>query len=308
MVRKILKWAGIVVGVLVGLVVIALATIYFSVEIRLNRTYTFTPEKVEVPTDAASIAEGKRQVTMRGCSVCHGPDLAGRAMIDDPKIAIVYAANLTSGKGGVGATFTTDDWTRAILHGVKPDGKTVVIMPAWEFWAGMTNAQLGDVIAYLKSLPPVDRVIPERQIAFPIRAAIALGQLDASHFFPGEGIDHSAQRPAPVPVAETAEYGKTLAIMCTSCHNPDFTGGPVKGRPPTPGEPDPQNITPDKTSGIGKWTKDDFFKAIHEGVRPDGSKLSNAMPWENFKLMTDTELGAVWAYLQSLPPRPYGSQ
>jgi mono/diheme cytochrome c family protein len=307
MLKKILKWVGIVLGGIVVLALLAAAYIYFSPEERANRTYTIKPEKVEIPTDAASIAEGKRLVTIAACDGCHGKDLSGQAMFDDPAVGKVYSMNLTSGKGGVGATFTDEDWVRAIRHGVKPDGHPVQVMPAWEFYA-YPDADLGKMIAYLKTLPPVDHEIPEKQYAFPIRMAITLGLLEGKLFVPAEYIPHDAPRPAPIPVAESVEYGQYLAVRCTSCHGAGFSGGPIPGAPEIPGEAVPQNITPNKQTGIGKWAKADFVKALREGKRPDGSTLQPPMPWEHFKEMTDTEIGALWVFLQSVPAKDWGKR
>jgi mono/diheme cytochrome c family protein len=196
---------------------------------------------------------------------------------------------------------------RAIRHGVKPDGHPVQVMPAWEFYS-MPDADLGKVVAYLKTLPPVDHEIPDKQYAFPLRMAVALGILDNKLYLPAEYIPHDAPRPEPIPVAETVAYGQYLAIRCTSCHGAGFSGGLEPGAPQIPGDAVAQNITPDKQSGIGNWTKADFVKAMREGKRPNGSTLQKPMPWDHFKYMTDTEIGALWVYLQSVPAKPWGNR
>lgn len=58
----------------------------------------------------------------------------GRVFLDEPAIGRFVASNLTRGKGGVGASYTDDDWVRAIRHGVGPDGKALLIMPSQEFF------------------------------------------------------------------------------------------------------------------------------------------------------------------------------
>lgn len=68
------------------------------------------------------------------------------------------------------------------------------------------------------------------------------------------------------------------------------------------------NITPDPATGIGRWTKMDFYTAVRSGKRPDGSSIDPFMPWGTFKQMTDTELDALWAFLQTQPPRPAGQR
>jgi hypothetical protein len=71
----------------------------------------------------------------------------------------------------------------------------------------------------------------------------------------------------------------------------------VPGTPPD--FPDSQNLTP---AAIGSWQEADFFRAIREGKRPDGSVLADFMPWRTYAKMSDVELSALWAYLRTLPP------
>lgn len=75
--RVFLKWLGIVLGALLGLLVIVLGVLYFKGSAMLNRTYTITPENIAIPTDAASIERGRHFVKTI-CTDCHGADLAGR--------------------------------------------------------------------------------------------------------------------------------------------------------------------------------------------------------------------------------------
>jgi hypothetical protein len=74
----------------------------------------------------------------------------------------------------------------------------------------------------------------------------------------------------------------------------------VPGTPPS--FPDARNITTDPVSGIGKWSKENFYAALRTGKRPDGSDLNTFMPWKAFATLTDTELDALWAFLQTVPP------
>ena len=62
---------------------------------------------------------------------------------------------------------------------------------------------------------------------------------------------------------------------------------------------------PNLTSGgnLGDWSEADFVKTIHTGIRPDGSILTEDMPWRVYTRMTDEDLGAIFQYLMSLPAR-----
>ena len=66
------------------------------------------------------------------------------------------------------------------------------------------------------------------------------------------------------------------------------------------------NITPHET-GLKGWSENDFIRALREGKRKDGTAIDNAMPWKVYGQMTDTEIKAVWAYLQTVPPLEKGN-
>ena len=92
-----------------------------------------------------------------GCTKCHGEDLSGKMLSDDPFIGTIPAANLTSGKGGVGASYRDADWIRAIRYGIEPDGHATIFM---NNYAALSDQDLGDLIAYLKQISPVDAKYP----------------------------------------------------------------------------------------------------------------------------------------------------
>lgn len=290
--KKILKWIGIVVGGLVGVILLALAGLYLSAEFRFNKTYDIAPEPVTIPTDAASLKIGKHWAEMQ-CQSCHGEDLGGGPFFEDPSLGYVDAPNLTSGKGGIGATYTDADWVRAIRHGVKPSGLSVFIMPSNDYYY-YSDADLGGIIAYVKSVPPVDRETRPRGLAPMAKVLYTLGAF--GNLLYAETIQHDVRPPAP-PIGVTVDYGEYLsnANGCPSCHGPQLNGA----QPAEPGAPFAPNLTPGGEL-IG-WSEADFFKAIRQGVTPSGRQLGDAMPWKGLGKMTDDELKAVWLYLQSLP-------
>ena len=106
--------------------------------------------------------------------------------------------------------------------------------------------------------------------------------------------------------SELVDKGKylTTAGGCISCHtNPG--GEPFAGNRaiPTPfGTIYSSNITPDKETGIGKYTNDQFYKALHEGMMANGEYLYPAMPFTSFTKVTRDDVLAIKAYLFSLKP------
>lgn len=289
---KILKWIGIVLGGLVLLIALAAGGMIASSTNRFTKTYDIQAETITVPTDETSLAIGKHWAEMH-CQGCHGEDLSGGPFFEDPTIGYVDAPNLTSGKGGVGATNTDADWVRAIRHGVKADGTSVFIMPSNDFYY-LSDTDLAGIIAYVKSVPPVDNEIRERTFKPFAKILYAVGAF--GNLLYAETIQHDVRPPAPA-VGLTVEYGKYLADAhgCKSCHGEALSGD----QPAEPGAPLAPNLTPGGELAV--WTEADFFNTLRTGVTPSGHELSESMPWQGLGKMTDDELKAVWMYLQSLP-------
>jgi hypothetical protein len=108
-IRKILKWIGIMLGSLVGLLVLAFITLYIIGTVKWNRLhgkYDVPVETITIPTDQASIARGKHIATIRMCGHCHMDNLSGQTA-RVPGLVTLSVPNLTSGVGGVGPTTQT---------------------------------------------------------------------------------------------------------------------------------------------------------------------------------------------------------
>lgn len=175
---KVLKWIGYILGGIVVIIVIALGVFYFMSTQKLGNSFETTPDAITIPTDAESIARGQHFVeSISDCVGCHTPNLGGQMFIDDPSFAQLAAPNLTSGQGGIGGTYTDEDWVRALRHGVAGDGRQLMIMPS-HWYNYLQDDDLGAIIAYLKTVPPVDQAWPARSVAFiPTRILISLGAL-----------------------------------------------------------------------------------------------------------------------------------
>ena len=294
--KKVFKWIGIVLGSLVGLVVISVLTLFMMGNARLNKTYDFPPSNLTIPTDAESIAHGQH-IAESLCEGCHSPDLSGISnWFDGGPLGTIDSANLTSGNGGVGQTFTDEDFVRAIRHGIDPTGKPT-FMPAVVSTSHMSDEDLADVIAFVKSVPPVDHMTYGKQFTPLAKIMFAVGVLPP---FPVEVVSHETHVTAPTP-AVTVEYGSYLVDThdCHVCHGQNMNGGKF---------PDPtiKLITPNLTQGgdLSAWTEADFLNTLKTGVTLRGHQLSDNMPWKEFSHMTDDELKAIWMYLQSLPKLP----
>jgi cytochrome c553 len=301
---RALRILGYTLAGLVGVLVVALAVIYVLSARRMGRSYAAVRgHAVAVPTDPAAVLRGEKVATVRGCTNCHTADAGGGVFIDVPPVAQLHAANLTTGRGGVAARYAEpEDWERAIRQGVAPDGRALLFMPAQEFYP-MSDADLGDLIAWLKALPPVDREFGPQRVGPIGRVLLLTGKVP---LLPAELVDHEAPRPAPVAPGVSVDYGRYLATNCTGCHGEGFAGGRIPGAPPEMQVP--LNLTPDNATGLGRWTQADFDRALRTGVRPDGRRLGKDMPVAAFAHFTDDEVAALWLYLRSLPVRPFGSR
>jgi mono/diheme cytochrome c family protein len=292
--NRVTKWIGRGLVGLLGLLVIAIALVYAISSRRINKVYTVNDPAPAIPTDSASIAKGQHFVQAIGkCASCHGDDYAGKVIVDDGVIGRIYSANLTRGKGGIGASFTDADYVRAIRHGIKKDGRPILFMPTDSYYY-INDDDLASAIAYLKTVPAIDAAIPAARL---LPVARALFVLTDFPLIPSERIPHNARRPPRIPAGPTREYGEylTTAGACRSCHLQDLSGGvPIANNLLS------ANLTP---AAIGKWSESDFHKVLTTGIRPDGRMISAVMPWPYTRFLTDEEIEAMWLYIHSLPPK-----
>jgi mono/diheme cytochrome c family protein len=246
-----------------------------------------------------AIARGKHLVEARyGCSLCHGANLAGGVMMDDPAIGVIRGPNLTRGKGGLPANYAMADWDRIVRHGLKPDG-TPAVMPSQDFFA-MSDHELSDIVAYVRSVPPVDAEVPAPAFGPIGKLLLALDKFPLSA---DKLHDHRQQHGSAAPAAaDTAEFGAHLAATCTGCHRENLAGGPMPFGPPD--WPSAANLTRD-AAGLAGWSFEDFDRALTAGIAKGGRKLREPMTHvlPGTRAMTPTERKALWRHLTALPAR-----
>lgn len=121
--------------------------------------------------------------------------------------------------------------------------------------------------------------------------------------------------PFKAQAADDVARGKYLVSVagCNDCHTPGyffgkpdnsrFLGGSEVGfEIPGAGIFHGPNLTPDKETGLGSWSDAQIVTALTTGKRPDGRELAGVMPWRAFANFTQADLGAIVAYLRTLPP------
>ncbi len=247
-----------------------------------------------------AIANGQHLVQSRvGCSGCHDKDFGGGVIIDAPILGHWAAPNLTTGKGSVTLEYTASDWDHAVRHGLRRGGRSSS-MPAIEF-VNLSDHELSDIVAYIRSMPPVDRDMGRVKFG-PVFSFVMAFDSSALVAF---NVDHQkAHAVEPPAAAPTAEYGEHLVQVCRGCHGANLSGGKIQG---DPNMPIVANLTPHET-GLKDWTEEDFIRALREGKRKDGRQLSEYMPWKAYGQMGDAELKAIWAYLRTVPPVEKGKR
>jgi mono/diheme cytochrome c family protein len=213
-----------------------------------------------------------------------------------------YATNITP--GGIG------DWTdgeilRAITTGVSKDGRALFPIMPYLYLGKADKEDVYSVIAYIRTLDPVEKTYPKAESDFPFNFIINLIPTKANF------------QPAPNPSDKVA-YGKYLAWSCIECHTvaekgqiilEQAYGGGFKFPLETGGTVYSPNITPDMETGIGKWTEEQFIRRFKQ-YQDSGFVLSSVgenefqtyMPWQMFSGMTESDLSALYAYLRTVKP------
>jgi mono/diheme cytochrome c family protein len=256
-----------------------------------DRIYRPPADAVPIPTDTGSIARGKHLVeAVAVCTICHGDDLAGKLAFDDPFLGHGYTANLTRGRGGIGNRYQAADWIRSIRYGVRPDGSGIAFMPS-DHYNAISDADLGAMIAYLRSVPPVDNERTSVELNPWARLLIAaglFGQVNRTAL-----IDLSTPR-----TRAPRDAGEYLADVggCSFCHGPGLAGS----QGPEPGAPAAPNLTGD--GSLRQWTLAEFITSMRNGLADDGHAINpKYMPWQGYRKMTDPELAAIWRFAGHQP-------
>jgi cytochrome c553 len=293
--KKALKWTGIVLGSLILIIMVVALYLSNKFNSEFEQTYTIEPAPVAIPTDSASIARGR--ILSVGCANCHDNDLAGKLFFDDPSLGKVASPNLTRAAGSETEGYTDVDFVGAIRHGLNKKGNPLMVMPS-ESYANFSDEDLGSLIAFLKTLQPIERSFEKRQLTFMAQVMAGAGLFGNMNAY--SKINHEVVKniSAP-PISNSIEYGRYVTRWdgCIVCHGENFGGG----KSPDPISPPVPDVT--KSGNIGKWTLEQFVATFRTGKTPEGKVLdAKFMPFSSVGALSDIEIEAVYNYLQSLPP------
>jgi mono/diheme cytochrome c family protein len=262
----------------------------------------------------AEIARGKYVFGATGGCGCHTesgnppkPANSGGRKYEGP-FGTVYSSNITPDpKTGIG-NWTDEQIITAIRLGRRPNGERLVPVHPYTVFNGMSADDLRVLVAFLRTVPPVNRPTPSKKLV-PLFESLALPAWLAA-FAPRE------TPPAAAPTAGVArgEYLVRAVAHCGECHSPRtltqatdnsrFLGGNAKG-PEGAAMP---NITPDSDTGIGKWSEEEIADYLGSGNKPDGDVAGGLMAeviegtLAGYKDLTQSDRLAIARYLKTVPP------
>jgi cytochrome c553 len=274
---RILGTGMLALAVMTGL---ALSLIYLASEPQLRRTYVVALTPIVVPTDAASIIEGRRLATIRGCNDgCHGKGVSGTVFWDDPGIVKMVAPDLTR----VAAQLSDPELERVIRHGVRKNGHTTWGMPSSMYYH-LSDEDLGRIIAFLRSLPVGNG--PEAEVRFGPLGRIEI--LKNPLYAYAEEIAQGA--PWMTEADARGEYGRGryfALTVCTECHGMSLDGA-YDGSAP--------NLVI-----VAAYSKPAFEELMATGVPVGGQKLDlmEEVARERFSHFTKDEVDALYNYLSA---------
>jgi cytochrome c553 len=256
---------------------------------------------VALSTDPAVIDRGAYLYKSRGCAECHGADGAGKVVVDDGGF-FVKAPQIAPGGASVTSGYMPVDWVRTIRHGVKPNGEPVFVMPSEDF-NRLTDADVGAIVSYVRSMPAVMGTPSEIRVPLVVRFFYAAGMIpDAA-----AKIDHSLPPAQAFATDDAAAHGAYVAAACKGCHNEFLSGGPIVGAPPT--WPPAANLTPGPDSALSRYPTAEALAAMfRSGKRPDGSAVSTVMPFGMLGQMSDDDIGALYGFLKTVPAATHGGR
>lgn len=281
---------GAIAALLLGIVAAAAAAcgIYLADE-RRNRHIDIKPRPVAYTTDVQTLERGRYLYASRGCTDCHGAQGTGREFVNDGKGTRIVGPNITA--AGVVARYQPEDWDGAIRHGVKPNGRPLLVMPS-EDYNRLTNDDLAALVSYVRQLPPQPGEQAVVELPRPAWVLYGLGLVpDAA-----ARIDHQLAPSRPVAAGVTLANGQYVANMCIGCHQADLSGGRIAGGPPD--WPAAADIRPGAPAMARYATPGSFVAMLRSGKRPDGTPIQ-VMPFESLGQLSDTDAQALYLYLNT---------
>ncbi len=219
---------------------------------------------------------------------------------------VLYSKNITPDSAtGIG-TWTDAEIIRAITQGINKKGDTLFPLMPYANFNRMAKSDLLSIVAYIRTLKPINNKVPDRQLMIPISMA-----------YPAPALQKSIDGNEMPSENDSVKYGGYLVMMagCSDCHTPYVKGQPDFAHAFGGGNEfklssfkvNSANITPDSVTGIGSWNETAFlgkFLPYRDSKNYDMNpgKMNTAMPVSEFAGMTDGDLKSIYAYLRTVKP------
>jgi mono/diheme cytochrome c family protein len=245
-----------------------------------------------------------------GCVGCHtearqgAVAFAGGRALKTP-FGTFYGPNLTPDQNAGIGRWSEQDFVKAMRRGLRPDGANYFPAFPYPSFTKIADADLKDLWAYLRSLPPSARANQPHDLRFPFSWRLLVWVWKWLFFTPGP----FTPDPSRSAALNRGAYLVDALGHCGECHTPrNFLGGPKTSRylagGKLPGEGSAPNLTPTR---LKKWDTKDLRDFLQTGMTPDGDVVAETMGeviTNTTSKLTSPDLDAVLAYLRSLPPLP----
>lgn len=264
--------------------------------------------------DQQRIERGRYLLHAGGCVTCHTVDdpdeedfLAGGRALETP-FGTFYSPNITPDpETGIG-NWSEEVFITAFREGLAPDGRRYYPAFPYSSYTGITDEDLLDLKAYLFSLEPVHRPNREHDLSW-FAFRVGMGFWNWLNFDPG---------PFEPDPGQSEQWNRGAYLVrhlghCGECHTPrTWTGGLdedyyLAGSREGPDGGTVPNITPDRETGIGRWSTEDIVFFLDIGMLPDGDFTGGAMGpviRDSTSHLTEEDRRAIAVYLRSLEPLP----
>lgn len=292
---------------LVGALLLVVAGLVIRARWIISRNYAHIP-LVPIAADRSEAGVKRGEMLFQSlCLECHGGAdgrATGKRLAEVPAfLGTFFSANLAHPERGVHRR-SDGELARTLRSGVLPDGR---FSPPMGSFARLGDTDVAAILGYLRSSPPA--LVPGGPEQ-PRSEISLLGQLILTVI---AGVQVEAPRVGiPVPTrAPTIEYGRYMVqIMdCAECHTEGFSSdkmthpsafaGGFELTDPTGVKIWSKNITPDEATGIGRWSLEDFERAVTRGVTHEGYMVRKPMPL--YARFERVEVEAIYRFLRTVP-------
>lgn len=269
------------------------------------------PESYWANVGAPDLAHGEQLFWAGGCASCHAATgaegdalkvMSGGRALPSP-FGTFHIPNISPDPNAGIGNWTLAEFGNAMTRGVGPNGEHLYPSFPYGSYARMSPKDIGDLFAYLKTLPASSNVAPPHDLGFPFNIRMAVGGWKLLYF-------SDAPRVELASVDEKVKRGEYLVEgpgHCGECHTPRNALGGFEAGKWLAGGPNPEGegTIPGITPGgpIGSWSESDIVNYLETGFTPDYDSAGGSMVevQKNMAHLQKSDLEAIAAYLKAVP-------